>query len=49
MTFLSPKAGKQLFERLKSAIEDKSKSWGTNFSLKKQFEVRTSSILYELC
>eukprot|EP01036_Dinobryon_divergens_P023157 gene23157-31476_t len=35
----SSSSGKQLFERLKSAIEDKSKSWGTNFSLKKQFEV----------
>ena len=42
MTSLPPPVGKQLFERLKSAIEDKSKSWGTNFSLKKQFEVRAS-------
>ena len=42
MSSLPPLAAKQLFERLKAAIEDKSKSWGTNFSLKKQIEVRTS-------
>jgi hypothetical protein len=31
---------KQLLERINAAIQEKSRVWGTNYTLKKQFEVR---------